>query len=71
MVFFSCKTRSNCGCGKSDLYCCCNINYIRDMLIPILILVLAWFGTGVDNRYHLAALVFLILALFLLAIFTW
>ena len=47
------------------------VNLLRDMLIPILILVLAWFATEMDSRYPTPALVFLVLFLFLLAIFTW
>ncbi len=59
----NCKTCNNCET--------CNIDYIKNMLIPILILIVAWFVTGADKRYHLAALIFLILSLCFISICTW
>lgn len=47
------------------------INYPLTLLVPILILVLAWFVCGMNEYYHPAALISLVLSLFLLAVTTW
>lgn len=47
------------------------INYPLYMLLPLLLIVLAWFVCGMYNIYHPAALISLILALFLIAVVTW
>ena len=71
----------NCNYNKNKKHCTCNtpkncgncreIDYIKSILIPILILVIAWIVTGADGRYHPAALIFLILSLCFIAVCTW
>lgn len=47
------------------------VNYPLYMIVPLLIIIAAWFVCGMDQLYHNACIFALVLALLFLGIFTW
>ena len=47
------------------------VNYSLYMLIPLLIIIAAWFICGMDEIYHNACMIALVTALLFFGVFTW
>ena len=47
------------------------VKYPLYMVVPLIILIIAWFVTGMNYRYHVSSLIGLVLALFLFGAATW
>jgi hypothetical protein len=69
MGVFSSKNKIKCDCRESDSHS--HIDYFRDMILPLLVLVLAWFATEMDIYYHPICIISLVVFLALFALFTW